>query len=108
MPRISIESIDTSLRRTLSVLLGLIEVALGIAQIAQGLGSLNWSSMQGGLKAIGSGLKSVEAGVEREGESWGAIGVRIRQLILLWILARLRRSGFFEPLRRYVEQPGQA
>lgn len=105
---LTLTSIDKSIRRTFTVILGSIEVALGIAQIAEGLRALNWGAMQEGLGVVGRGLRSVEDGVERDGESWGTIGVQIRHLVWMWISIRMRRDGFFEPLRRLVEQPGGA
>jgi hypothetical protein len=107
MPFPNLLDIDTSARRILTIVLGLVEIGLGAVRINQGLERKDLVAVLDGLKAIVYGLNAIFRGWRAEGTTWAELGGETCHLISLYI--RIRGVAYFlEGFQALIGQGEQA
>ena len=93
MPYPNLPDIDTSARRILAIVLGLVEIGLGAVRVKQGLERKNLVAVLDGLKAIVYGLDAIFKGWGAEGATWAELGGETCHLVSLYV--RIRGVAYF-------------
>ena len=94
---------DTSARRILAVVLGLVEVGLGAMRIKQGIEQRDPIIVLDGMKAIVYGLYSILRGWGAEGGTWFDHATETRRLIYLYVRFKGGKRYALEILQVLIE-----